>query len=285
MNQKRRLAPWLTLAGLIILTLWLYSRAHGFYAASTEARFEHPDFATLKASGSIGHGYGIVGTALIIANLAYLLRRRLARFTLGRLSTWLDMHVLAGLVGSILVAFHSTFQLRSPIATTTSISLAVLVGTGAIGLYIYRLVPKPGGVALQQRLGEVEKVFPEFAQEVRVAVGRAPATRLPPNAGFWRTMLAVPRWTLEAGERRRVVSSVAERDAALNLVANVERERVIDLVTEIGDLAASEIDSNAGAALMRSWRGIHGFMAILMVLSVTVHIWVAWIYGYRWIFS
>jgi hypothetical protein len=285
MNQKRRLAPWLTLAGLIILTLWLYSRAHGFYAASTEARFEHPDFATLKASGSIGHGYGIVGTGLFIANLAYLLRRRLARFTLGRLSTWLDMHVLAGLVGSILVAFHSTFQLRSPIATTTSISLAVLVGTGAIGLYIYRLVPKPGGVALQQRLGEVEKVFPEFAQEVRVAVGRAPATRLPPNAGFWRTMLAVPRWTLEAGERRRVVSSVAERDAALNLVANVERERVIDLVTEIGDLAASEIDSNAGAALMRSWRGIHGFMAILMVLSVTVHIWVAWIYGYRWIFS
>jgi hypothetical protein len=285
MNQKRRLAPWLTLGGLIILTLWLYARAHGFYAASTDGRFEHPDFAALKASGPIGHGYGIVGTALIIANLAYLLRRRLAKFTLGRLSTWLDMHVLAGLVGSILVAFHSTFQLRSPIATTTSISLAVLVGTGAIGLYIYRLVPKPGGVALQQRLGEVEKVFPEFAQEVRVAVGRAPATRLPPNAGFWRTMLAVPRWTVEAGERRRVVSNVAERDAALNLVANVERERVIDLVTEIADLAASEIDSNAGAALMRSWRGIHGFMAILMVLSVTVHIWVAWMYGYRWIFS
>ena len=283
--QKRRLAPWLTLGGLVLLTAALYARAHGYYIAPTEARFEHPEFSVLKPSGPIGHGYGIVGTALIIANLAYLLRRRLAKFTLGRLSTWLDVHVVAGLVGAILVAFHSTFQLRSPIATTTSISLAVLVGTGAVGLYIYRLVPKPGGVALQQRLGEVEQVLPELAKKIRDAIGKSPATRLPPNAGFWRTMAAVPKWTVEAGERRRVVERVAQRDPALQLLAQVEHERVIDLVTEMMDLAASEIDSNAGAALMRSWRGIHGFMAILMVLSVTVHIWVAWMYGYRWIFS
>ena len=283
--QKRRLAPWLTMGALVLLTAYLFLRAHGFYLAPTEARLDHPEFAALKPSGPIGHGYGIVGTLLIIANLAYLLRRRLAKFTLGRLSTWLDLHVVAGLVGAILVAFHSTFQLRSPIATTTSISLAVLVGTGAIGLYIYRLVPKAGGIALTQRLNEVEKVLPAFAKEVRDAVGKAPATRLPPNAGFWRTMAAVPKWTVEAGERRKTVEKVAARDPQLQTLAQVEQERVVDLVTELMDLAASEIDSNAGAALMRSWRSIHGFMAILMVLSVTVHIWVAWMYGYRWIFS
>jgi hypothetical protein len=283
--QKKRLAPILTIGGLMVLTIWLYARGRGYYFASTEQRFEHPEVDSLKPSGFLGHGYGIFGTILIIANLAYLARRRLAKFTLGRLSTWLDIHVVAGLVGALFVAFHSTFQLRTPIATTTSISLAVLVGTGAVGLYVYRLVPKPGGAAFAERIGEVEKILPEFAKDVRDAVGRAPATRLPPNASFWKTMFTLPKWTIEASNRRRVVEDAAQRDPKLHILAEVEREKVLDLIAEIADLAASEIDSNAGAALMRSWRSIHGFMAILMVLSVTVHVWVAWLYGYRWIFS
>jgi hypothetical protein len=36
---------------------------------------------------------------------------------------------------------------------------------------------------------------------------------------------------------------------------------------------------------MRSWRGFHRFAAILMILLVSVHIAVAWVFGYRWIFS
>ena len=50
-------------------------------------------------------------------------------------------------------------------------------------------------------------------------------------------------------------------------------------------LAASEVDAHVGAALMRSWRSLHRFLAILMLTSVTVHIGVAWFYGFRWIFE
>jgi len=38
-------------------------------------------------------------------------------------------------------------------------------------------------------------------------------------------------------------------------------------------------------AVLRSWRGLHRFMAILLVLSVSVHIGVAWYFGFRWIFG
>ena len=54
---------------------------------------------------------------------------------------------------------------------------------------------------------------------------------------------------------------------------------------ELGDLAAAEVDTHAGAALMRSWRSLHRFLAILMIVSVSVHIGVAWFYGFRWIFE
>lgn len=284
-NRERRYAPWLTLLVLVGLSAYLFWRGHGYYAASLDARFDHPEGRELRAAGTIGHGYGIVGTVLILTNLLYLVRRRFARFSFGSLRRWLDVHVIAGLSGALLVAFHSTFELRTRIAATTAASLAVLVATGVVGLYLYRLLPKPGLLPFQARVTEVEKVIPGFAKRVREHVGAVRCTTLPPNASLFRTLLTVPRWVLEARSRRRAVVKAAKRDATISALRKEERRLIRNLVDELADLAASEVDSNAGAALMRSWRSLHGFMAILMVLSVGVHVAVAWFYGYRWIFG
>ncbi len=281
----RRLAPIATLLVLSGLAVYLYWRGHGFYTSTIDDRFDHPEFKELRASGTIGHGYGIVGTGLIFTNLLYLVRRRVPRFSIGSLRGWLDVHVLAGLSGALLVVFHSTFQLRTPIATTTAVSLGVLVGTGIVGLYIYRLLPKAGLLSLQARLVEVETVIPSFADRVRKNVGAVRCTTLPPNASLVRTLLTVPRWTLEARARRRAVRQAARTDIVVRKIQREERALVRNLVTELADLAASEVDANAGTALMRSWRSLHGFMAILMVLCVVVHVGVAWFYGYRWILA
>jgi hypothetical protein len=283
--NARRIAPWLTLFVLTALAGYLFWRGHGYYGGNPEARLDHPEYRQLRPSGPIGHGYGIVGTGLILTNLLYLVRRRLARLSIGSLRTWLDVHVVAGLAGALLVVFHSTFQLRTPIATTTAVSLGVLVGTGAIGLYIYRLLPRTGLLPFQERIREVEEVIPSFAKAVRVAVGAVHCTTLPHDVSLLRTLLTVPRWTLEARARRRAVTEAAESDPLIRKIRQDEHALVRNLVHELSDLAAAEVDANAGAALMRSWRSLHGFMAILMVLSVAVHVAVAWFYGYRWILS
>lgn len=283
--RERRYAPWLTLVVLVVLSAYLFWRGHGYYTASLDARFDHPEARELRAAGTIGHGYGIVGTVLIFANLLYLVRRRFARFSFGSLRRWLDVHVIAGLSGALLVVFHSTFELRTRIAATTAASLAILVGTGVVGLYLYRLLPKPGLLPFQSRVNEVEQFVPSFAKRMREQVGAVRCTTLPPNASLLRTLITVPRWTLEAGRRRRAVVRAAKRDAVIRSLGKEQRALIRDLVNELADLAASEVDANAGAALMRSWRSLHGFMAILMVLSVAVHVAVAWFYGYRWIFG
>ena len=41
----------------------------------------------------------------------------------------------------------------------------------------------------------------------------------------------------------------------------------------------------AAAALLRSWRGLHRYAALLMVLLVALHIGIAWYYGFVWVFS
>lgn len=284
-RPQRRYLPWLTVLALAALAAALFWYGRTYYTSPIEARFEHPQYQRLRAAGLVGHGYGIVGTALILTNLLYVVRRIFPRLSLGSLKRWLDIHVVAGLSGALLVVFHSTFELRTRIAATTAASLAVLVLTGVIGLYIYRLLPKQGLLAFQERLVEVERVVPTFAKQVRERVGAVRVTTLPPNASIVRTLLTVPRWTLEARARRRAVMTAARRDPIIRNIGKEERALIRDLVHELADLAAAQVDSDAGAALMRSWRSLHGVMAILMVLSVGVHIAVAWFYGYRWILA
>ncbi len=285
--KPRRIALVLTVLILVLLTALLFWRGMSYYRLSLDARVDHQDFRTLSPSGFLGHGYGIVGTALILTNLLYLVRRRFARYipdSFGTMKTWLNIHVFTGLVGSLLVVFHSAFQLRTPIATLTSVSLGIVVLTGLIGLYLYALVPKAGLKPLKDRLAEIQPLLPGVAKRVEEFVKTAPVTRLPADASIFRAVVTMPRWILEARQRRRGMGEAVRGDKLARVVEVKDPKFVRALIEELGQLAASEVDTHAGGAVMRSWRSIHRFLALLMVLSVSVHIGVAWYYGFRWIF-
>jgi hypothetical protein len=287
-RNRRRIAPWVTVFLLAALAAFLLWRGFDFYRQDSIARTEHKDYATLRAAGNLGHGYGIVGTGLILTNLLYLVRRRFAKFFpawLGSVKAWLDMHVVTGLGGSLLVLFHSTFQLRTPIATVTAASLAIVVVTGLIGLYLYALVPTSGIKPLKDRLAELEELLPGVTKRVNECVERIPTTRLPNDASLPRTLITIPTWIREARARRRGVVAAARGDKLFRVLELNNRSLARDLILELGDLAAAEIDANAGAAFVRSWRSVHRFLAILMIFSVIMHIAVAWFFGFRWIFS
>ena len=113
-KPPRRFAPWITLLILAVLTELMLWRGYDYYRQGLSARAMHPDYRLLNPGGLLGHGYGMVGTALILTNLLYLVRRRFAKYIpaqMGSMKAWLNAHVLTGLVGSLLVLFHSAFQL------------------------------------------------------------------------------------------------------------------------------------------------------------------------------
>jgi hypothetical protein len=126
--------------------------------------------------------------------------------------------------------------------------------------------------------------MPGVAERVNAFVENAPITRVPPDASLLRTLFMVPRWILQARARRRGMKSAVRADKLFRVLAHNEPAYARDLLAELEDLAASEVDMHAGAALLRSWRSLHRFLAILMIVSVSVHIAVAWYYGFRWIF-
>ena len=53
---------------------------------------------------------------------------------------------------------------------------------------------------------------------------------------------------------------------------------------ELHKASTAEARASGMAALLRSWRGLHRFFALLMLIAVGVHAGIAWHYGYRWIF-
>jgi hypothetical protein len=287
-HTSRPVGTWLTILVLVSLAAVLTWRGLGYYRLSISARPGHPDYHTLNPAGSLGHGYGILGTVLIFTNLLYLVRRRLARHIpdwMGSMSRWLAAHAFTGLTGALLVAFHSAFQLRTPIATLTSASLGIVVVTGLVGFYLHALLPTPGLRPLDDRLDEIRPLLPGFAALIDDFVALAPVTALAHDASFVRTCLTIPRWVFEARARRRCVKQAARGDKLFRVLKKTEPALARAFIVELGELAAKEVDASAGAAMMRSWRSLHRFLAILLIVSVVLHIGVAWYYGFRWIFD
>ncbi len=282
-RPTRKLGLFVILLAVVAVAL-LY-RGWTFYPLTLDMRVEHDDYRTLSPGGMVGHGYGMFGTALILTNLLYLARRRIAGFRLGSMEAWLNLHVITGLVGSMLILFHSAFQLRTPIATVTAVSLVSVVMTGIVGRYFYALSPKPDAEQLGDELWALDELVPGLNQSIRAALAKAPVTRLPANAPLLRALATTPRWFGEYLARRGAVRRSFKNAELPAELLPPEIKAAKHAVARTARLAGADVGAAAGTALLRSWRGMHRFLAILMILSVSVHIGVAWFYGYRWIWS
>lgn len=282
MSTSPRRRPSFLIAFLIVvlaaITIALAYRGWSFYVLSLEDRVEHPEFRTLRPSGVIGNGYGWVAAMLIVMNLSYLVRRRFGGAGLGSMRIWLDLHVFTGLVAASLVSFHSAFQVRTPIAATSAVSLGLVVLTGLIGRFLYALAPANGRERLRTSLDAVESALPGHRATLAEALAQRPGPVIAANASLLRSVLAIPGWRRAARVRREILELLLPPRSAMS-------RELRGVVLEL--YAASSADARASGitALLRSWRGLHRFFALMMLAAVLLHGGVAWYYGYRWIFA
>ncbi len=259
----------------------LLMRGQEFYRLTILERVEHPDFRVLSPSSNLGHGYGIAGTALILTNLSYLVRRRFARLSVGSLRAWLDVHVFTGLFGGMLVLFHSAFQVRSGIAMVTVGSLLVVIGTGLLGRYLYSLSPRPQMDRLHTQLRLLDVVGPGMGQMLEQRVALIARTE-PPPPSLLAVLVKLPSWRRELQQRRAIIDQTVAHYAQY---FGSEVDLLSKPIAECTRIYASEVRSAAAAALLRSWRGLHRYAALLMVLLVAMHIGIAVHYGFVWVFA
>ncbi len=265
---------------LMLIVLVLAWRGYDYYLLSLDDRVEHPDYRTLRSSGNIGYGYGVAGTFLIFTNLLYLARRRLAKWNMGSVKTWLDVHVFTGLAGALFISFHSTFKVRSTMSQVTTFSLLLVVITGLVGRFLYALIPRGADIDFDDALSELSMVAPQAAEAIRQGM-QTHEVRNPGRIALFKLPDFLNKLRRSTKDQMELIQLTVENDE----LYQHDPRSLGELSSRLQAGAKRKDRAVAAGVVLRSWRSLHLFFAILMLLTVVFHIGAAWYYGYRWFWS
>lgn len=139
-RKNRRFDLLLFTLGVTIVAALTYLGAP-YYLTSELERYDHPMHEAWRPAGDVGHGIGVIASVVMLSNFLYPVRKRWKRLKgWSSINRWLSFHVFVGLLSPTVIAFHAAFQSNNLVATATSASLAVVVGTGLVGRYAYGLL-------------------------------------------------------------------------------------------------------------------------------------------------
>ncbi len=249
-----------------------------YYTAELHERALVAGHDWLRPAAGLGLVCGIAATVFIAVNLLYLARRsELLRFRLFSLQRWMTSHVVTGVLALLFALVHAGMAPRATVGGHALAALALLVVTGAIGRYFYAFVPRAANgreLALeevQSRIAQLSSGWDrenrQFGERVRA---RVHALVL---AGHWRGSFFKRVGALLRSQRdlRRTLAELASAGLAEGVPADQVRE-TLELARRAhrATLAASHFEDLR--ALMGTWRYLHRWVALYMVLIVVLHI-------------
>jgi len=128
----------------------------------------------VDAERGLGYWLGIAGASLMAALLLYPLRKRWRiMHSLGATRHWFRMHIVFGVLGPVLILYHSNFSFGS-LNDTVAMACTLLVAvSGLVGRYVYAKVhvDLDGHRATLEQLSESARIT---AMQRREAVALVP---------------------------------------------------------------------------------------------------------------
>lgn len=289
MNQ---LAHKIYLSTLVLITIivFLILAVYGFnyYTTPLAERHFHPDNELLKPTGLIGHGIGIVGSLfMIIGVFGYMIRKRIRRFSrVGVLKYWLEFHIFLCTLGPILVLYHTTFKFSGLVAVSFW-SMVAVVFSGVIGRFIYLQIPRSiqGRELSLNDLTEMENNFYALLKDkynVNYSIVLEMNQTLNINNKqqykniFTRVVRRIQLERELMGRIKKELKNQRLQKKDFKNVVKIFKSRIV-LNRRIAWLSTMQ-------NMLRYWHVIHLPFALIMLVIMIVHIVVAVIFGYRWIF-
>ena len=221
------------------------------------------------------------GLAMMTVMHAYSARKRLKLLRrAGPLRSWLDGHILLGILGPLFVVLHSSFKIGGLVAISFWSMVAVAL-SGVFGRYLYLQIPRTrAGEELS--LADVEKADQELGRRLREEFGaddaflrELDAASKPPAGGLASVLgaLLLEDLGLRRRRRRQLVRSL--RGVPPPLVRELS-----GIVGQKALLRRRILLWDALHRLFHHWHVVHKPFAIVMYLFVVVHVAVATLTGY-----
>lgn len=262
------------------VTAYLGYSGYAYYQTPIEERFYQADHSMLKPSGPFGHGYGIVGTLMMLIGVfGYQARkymRSLAR--IGVLKHWLEFHIFLCTLGPILVLFHTSFKFGG-LVSISFWSMVAVVASGVAGRFIYLQIPR----TIQGRelgLHEIHEMKAQISQQIQREIGDDLLQQIihtgeetGENRGYMAQVLA--DWKLKSRLRGQLKSAQ---------IQGKKLRMIMKLVGQEMTIQRRIIGLQYMQKLFKYWHVIHLPFAIIMLVIMLIHVGVTLFFGYRWIF-
>ena len=263
-NQSRAVPFRAMLSALLISVVLIY----GLLAMNQ---------AGYAPGSSTGYRLGLTGALMMLALLLYPLRKHVSWFRdLGRLSGWLQLHMILGICGPMLILFHSGFTIKSLNAAVAMWSMIIVASSGIVGRFIYGRI--------HSRLNGQKLVAAELNRDLgRVLVqierqGALPGRARDLLAAFESRVAQQPesvlgqifRFLRVASERRRVLRAVRRELAGAvdgSRRAQIEAGLRVYLrgLQRVAQFAIYE-------RLFALWHVLHLPLVALLVVSAIFHV-------------
>jgi len=269
---------------VIVLVLLIY-KGYDYYKLPFEERPFSEVHKALKPGGVLGHGYGIIGTLMMIVGVfGYMLRKRVkAMYRLGRLKYWLEFHIFLCTLGPMLVLFHSAFKFGGLISISFWSMVAVVL-SGVVGRFIYIQIP---------RTVEGEELDIEDIQALQEEIKVKLKNDYNLNENTFEKLIQL----LDSKEETPGVLATifnfnfSKRRILFKIKSLLKKEIDKEHFREFTELIKKEISLNTKIShltLMKKlfgyWHVIHLPFALIMLIIAIVHVGIAIAFGYTWKF-
>ena len=244
----------------------------------------------ISAGEGLGYWLGVTGGTLMVALLLYSVRKRIPLLRkLGPTRHWFRMHMSLGIIGPIIILYHSNFQVGSINSQVALYCTLLVAASGVVGRYFYAKIHTGlygSSTSLRQLVRTVEaskqssRRTPGLNAEVREQLASLAETALKRPETLGTSALA-PVWL---GFKTRwlywQLRSIAYRNidelAESSAVARQHRARLRRTTRQYLRRRLGEIRKVAQFGffekLFSLWHIIHVPFFLMMVLSALVHV-------------
>jgi hypothetical protein len=273
-----------------IVTILLAINGYEYYSTTLEERFFDAQHNILKPSGDWGHGFGIVGTLMMIAGVSIYMARKRFRilFNFGYLKHWLELHIFLCTVGPVLVLYHTAFKFGG-IVSISFWSMVLVVLSGVVGRFIYVQIPRTiqgheMGINaindLRENLANKVKSTVDFDKDTLFKFNKLTSVERYKEITFIKALLYIlidpfRRWVTLRKIKKNLKRANFPKDERKYIINSAKNEIV--LMKRIGLLRTFH-------KLFHYWHIAHLPFALIMFVIMLVHVGVTLAFGYKWIF-
>lgn len=242
----------------------------------------------LQAEGDFTYNSGLVGGITMLVILIYALRKR-ARVLrkAGNMEVWYYFHLLGGVLGPLIIVFHTGFTIKSINSGVALFTMITIVLSGLFGRYIYTRI----GYSLHRKLlaiKESEKQLMDMLHSYDSPMSEKIERRL---SNFALSCLTGPRTFLKLPMRMLAIrgsaaacyvkvstdltlmmKTIAKREglsgADVKGRLNREKEQLREHISSVANIAHAHLFERA----LVKWRILHIPLLYILVITASFHV-------------